>query len=72
MRMKIALLIVVLMFSFNNLIGQISPQFDDMWVIQRDISDEFNEEKLDNDKWMNPPLTIGEEMVTIIISGWRM
>lgn len=42
MRMKIALLIVV--FSFNNLVGQISPQFDDMWVIQRDISDEFNEE----------------------------
>ena len=52
------MLIVVLMFSFNNLVGQISPQFDDMWVIQRDISDEFNEEKLDNDKWMNP-LTIG-------------
>ena len=43
------------MFSFNNLVGQISPQFDDMWVIQRDISDEFNEEKLDNDKWMTPP-----------------
>ena len=34
------------MSSFNNLVGQISPQFDDMWVIQRDISDEFNEEKL--------------------------
>lgn len=44
MRMKIALLIVVLMSSFNNLVGQISPQFDYMWVIQRDISDEFNEE----------------------------
>ncbi|MGN0088541.1 MAG: hypothetical protein ACI35Y_05870 [Candidatus Limimorpha sp.] len=69
--MKIALLIVVLMSSFNNLVGQISPQFDDMWVIQRDISDEFNEEKLDNDKWIKP-LTIGEETVTIIISGWRM
>lgn len=57
--MKIALLIVVLMFSFNNLVGQISPQFDDMWVIQRDISDEFNEEKLDNDKWIKPPYNWG-------------
>ena len=57
--MKIALLIVVLMSSFNNLVGQISPQFDDMWVIQRDISDEFNEEKLDNDKWMKPPYNWG-------------
>lgn len=71
MRMKIALLIVVLMFSFNNLVGQISPQFDDMWVIQRDISDEFNEENWITTNGLNP-LTIGEEMVTIIISGWRM
>ena len=71
MRMKIALLIVVLMFSFNNLIGQISPQFDDMWVIQRDISDEFNEENWITTNGLNP-LTIGEETVTIIISGWRM
>lgn len=69
--MKIALLIVVLMFSFNNLVGQISPQFDDMWVIQRDISDEFNEENWITTNGLNP-LTIGEEMVTIIISGWRM
>lgn len=69
--MKIALLIVVLMFSFNNLVGQISPQFDDMWVIQRDISDEFNEENWITTNGLNP-LTIGEETVTIIISGWRM
>lgn len=71
MRMKIALLIVVLMSSFNNLVGQISPQFDDMWVIQRDISDEFNEENWITTNGLNP-LTIGEETVTIIISGWRM
>ena len=69
--MKIALLIVVLMFSFNNLVGQISPQFDDMWVIQRDISDEFNEENWITTNGLTP-LTIGEETVTIIISGWRM
>ena len=69
--MKIALLIVVLMSSFNNLVGQISPQFDDMWVIQRDISDEFNEENWITTNGLNP-LTIGEETVTIIISGWRM
>ena len=71
MIMKIALLIVVLMSSFNNLVGQISPQFDDMWVIQRDISDEFNEENWITTNGLNP-LTIGEETVTIIISGWRM
>ena len=65
------MLIVVLMFSFNNLVGQISPQFDDMWVIQRDISDEFNEENWITTNGLNP-LTIGEETVTIIISGWRM
>lgn len=52
--MKKELIFIAITFVFECLSAQVSPHNDETWVIQNDISDEFNGEVLDNSKWKKP------------------